>query len=68
MEEKNELLRQIGWSEELIKRICSPDVIPMADSSSVEEFVITQNEISSTVFNFSLRNPRIAGGIHLLNK
>lgn len=67
MEEKNELLRQIGWSEELIKRICSPSIIPMANSS-VEEFVITRTEISSTVFNFSLRNPLMTSSIDLSNK
>jgi len=64
MEERKELLKQIGWSDELIEKICSPEYIPTTESLG-SLYSITTSEISSTDLNLTLRNPTITSDVYL---
>jgi len=64
MDEKKELLKKMGWSEELIEMIFSPEHISIIDSLD-SHYVITPSETISTDLNLGIRNPIITSGIYL---
>jgi hypothetical protein len=64
MEERKELLKQLGWSEELIEKIYSPEYIPMTESMD-SYFLVTPSETSSTSLSLVMWNPIISGGVRL---
>jgi hypothetical protein len=65
MDEKKELLRQIGWSEELIEKCLSPDNKPPLKLPQVEYHAPIASEQDVTSLFVSLDTPTITDGTNL---
>lgn len=65
MDEKKRLLKQIGWSDELIEKFLSPDQKPVIKLPQVEYHPLTASEQDSTDFFVSFDTPTISSGTNL---
>ncbi len=65
MEEKKRLLKQLGWSDELIEKLMSPDQKPALKLPHVEYHPLIAAEHNSTNFFVSFDTPTIISGTNL---
>jgi hypothetical protein len=65
MEDKRTLLKQIGWSDELIEKCLSGKNILDNKISLVEYYVPTAFEQDTTNLTVNIDNPTISDGTHL---
>jgi len=62
MDEKKELLRQIGWSEELIEKCLSPDDMPALTLPQLENHPPIPSEQDVTDIFLKVDTPTITDG------
>ena len=60
-----QILRQIGWSDELIEKCLSPNNEPALKLSQDEYHVLIPSEQDVTNFIVSVDTPTISDGTHL---
>jgi len=65
MYEKKRILRQIGWSDELIEKCLSPDNKPQLQLSRFQYHVLIASEQDVTNPVLSVDTPTITDGTHL---
>ncbi len=66
MEDKRTLLKQIGWSDELIDK-CLSDKIILDENISVADYsVSTVFEQDTTILTVNINTPVISDGTHLI--
>jgi len=65
MDEKKQLLRQIGWSEELIEKCLSPDNKPALTLPQLEHHPLIPSEQDVTDIFLTIDTPTITDGTNL---
>lgn len=65
MDDKKQLLRQIGWSDELIEKCLSPNDKPPLKLPQVEYHALIPSEQDVTNFFVSVDTPTISDGTNL---
>lgn len=65
MDDKKQILRQIGWSDELIEKCLSPNNEPALKLSQVEYHVLIASEQDVVNFVVSADTPTMSDGTHL---
>lgn len=65
MDDKKQLLRQIGWSDELIEKCLSPNNKPALKLPQVEYHALIASEQDVTNFFVSVDTPTISDGTNL---
>lgn len=65
MDDKKQLLRQIGWSDELIEKCLSPDNKPALKLSQVEYHVLIASDQDVADLVVSVDTPTISDGTRL---
>lgn len=65
MEDKRTLLKQIGWSDELIDKCLSGEIVADGKITSVEYLVNTDVEQDTTTLTINVGTPVISDGSHL---
>jgi len=65
MDDKKQLLKQIGWSDELIEKCLSPDNNPASKLSQIEYHTLIASEQDVTNFVVTVDTPTISDGTHL---
>lgn len=65
MDDRKQILRQIGWSDELIEKCLSPNNNPALKLPQVEYHVLVASEQDITNFVVSVDTPTISDGTHL---
>jgi hypothetical protein len=65
MEDKRELLKHIGWSDELIDKCLSGEIILEEKISLTEYYVPTAFEQNTTNLIVNINTPIISDGTHL---
>lgn len=65
MDDKKQILRQIGWSDELIEKCLSSNNKPALELSQVEYHVLVASEQDITNLVVSVDTPTISDGTRL---
>ena len=65
MDDKKQLLKQIGWSDELIEKCLSPDTKPTLKLPQVEYHALIASEQDVTNFFVTVDIPTISDGTNL---
>ena len=65
MDEKKQLLKQIGWSDALIEEFLSPDQKPALKLPQVEYHALVASEQDTTNLFISFDTPTISSGTNL---
>jgi hypothetical protein len=65
MDDKKQLLRQIGWSDELIEACLSPDNRPPLELPQLEYQALVPSQQDVTNFVVTIRTPTISDGSNL---
>jgi hypothetical protein len=66
MDDKRTLLKQIGWSDELIDKCLSGEILSDKNISVGEYRVSTAFEQDTTTLNVNIDTPIISDGTHLI--
>jgi len=66
MDDKRTLLKQIGWSDELINKCLSDEIISGTKIPVVEYHVPVVFEQDTTTLNVTVETPGISDGSHLI--
>jgi len=66
MEDKRTLLKQIGWSDELIDKCLSSEIILDKKISLVKYHIPTSFEKDTTNLTVNINTPTMSDGTHLI--